>query len=202
MTATNKDSKSKIKKAKVHCSHTELVPIDDVKPNPRNPNTHPALQIQRLAKIISEQGWRAPITISKRSGLIVRGHGRLSAAMLLGLKKVPIDYQNYNTEAEEHADMLADNRIAELSEINEGMLKELLVEIDSEPIDMELSGFSNLEYHELITEGPTGPEAITTGSGMFIKVGFDQGDEERMNTLYNQLIDDGYKASMTNNEVG
>jgi hypothetical protein len=29
-------------------------------------------------------GWRNPVTVSRRSGLIVRGHGRLEAALLIG----------------------------------------------------------------------------------------------------------------------
>jgi hypothetical protein len=52
-------------------------PVESVVGNPRNPNVHPERQIELLAKIISAQGWRAPITVSTRSGFVVRGHGRL-----------------------------------------------------------------------------------------------------------------------------
>ena len=61
----------------IHCAHDELVDITTLVPNPRNPNRHPDKQIELLAKIIQNQGWRAPITVSTRSGFIVRGHGRL-----------------------------------------------------------------------------------------------------------------------------
>jgi len=87
--------------------------------NPRNPNKHPQEQIKLLATIIRSQGWRAPITVSRQSGYVVRGHGRLAAAILLGTEVVPVDYQNYATEAEEWADLIADNRIAELSAIGD-----------------------------------------------------------------------------------
>jgi hypothetical protein len=33
-----------------------------------------------VAAAIQAHGWRAPVTVSKRSGLAVRGHGRLAAA--------------------------------------------------------------------------------------------------------------------------
>ncbi len=56
----------------VHCAHTALVDPNTLKPNPVNPNRHSAHQIQLLASIIQEQGWRNPVTVSKRSGLIVR----------------------------------------------------------------------------------------------------------------------------------
>jgi len=76
-----------------------------------------------LAKIMEFQGWRLPIVVSKSSGFIVRGHGRLLAAQRLGLKKVPIDEQDYENEAQEWADLIADNRIAELAETDRATLK-------------------------------------------------------------------------------
>ena len=60
----------------VKCAHDEMVSLKKLVPNSRNPNKHPKKQIAMLAKIIEMQGWRAPITVSNRSGLIVRGHGR------------------------------------------------------------------------------------------------------------------------------
>ena len=102
----------------VFCAHDAIVAIEKLIPNPKNPNTHPDAQIQALGRIIRLTGWRAPITVSKRSGFIVKGHGRLAAAKLEGLTEVPVDYQNYTNEAEEYADLVADNRIAELAEID------------------------------------------------------------------------------------
>lgn len=103
----------------VFCAHDAIVAIEKLIPNPKNPNTHPDAQIQALGRIIRQTGWRAPITVSKRSGFIVKGHGRLAAAKLEGLTEVPVDYQNYTNEAEEYADLVADNRIAELAEPDE-----------------------------------------------------------------------------------
>ena len=77
----------------VYCAHSQMVEIEKVIPNPRNPNKHSEKQIALLSKIIAAQGWRAPITVSTRSGFIVRGHGRLLAARKLGLAEVPVDYQ-------------------------------------------------------------------------------------------------------------
>ena len=105
----------------VHCAFDEMMPIESVIPNPRNPNTHPDKQIKLLAKIINTQGWRAPITVSKRSGFIVRGHGRLLAAQLLNLETVPVDLQDYESEAAEWADLIADNRLAELATIDDSL---------------------------------------------------------------------------------
>ena len=84
----------------VYCAHDAIVKTADMKPNPKNPNQHPEEQLRRLGSIIRAAGWRNPITVSTRSGLIVRGHGRLMAAQLAGLNEVPVDYQNYATEAD------------------------------------------------------------------------------------------------------
>lgn len=130
----------------VYCSHDEIVDIMKVIPNPKNPNSHPERQIEILAQVILAQGWRKPITVSKRSGFVVAGHGRLLAALLLKTKKVPVDYQDYATEAEEYADLVADNRISELSSINEDLLIDILNEINDTDIDTILTGY---EYHEI-----------------------------------------------------
>lgn len=130
----------------VYCSHDEIVDIMKVIPNPKNPNMHNDRQIEILSQVIKAQGWRKPITVSKRSGFVVSGHGRLLAALLLKAEKVPVDYQDYANEAEEYADLVADNRIAELSDINEDLLIEILNEINDTDIDTILTGY---EYHEI-----------------------------------------------------
>ena len=100
---------------KVECAHDKIVLLKDLKEHPGNPNKHPPGQIKLLAKIIRVSGWRNPIVVSNRSGLITKGHARLMAAKALGEKLVPIDLQDYANEKDEIADMIADNRIASVS---------------------------------------------------------------------------------------
>jgi DNA modification methylase len=133
----------------VFCAHTELVETEKLVPNPRNPNRHPESQIKLLAKIIRAQGWRNPIVVSKRSGFVIKGHGRLDAAKLLECERVPVDFQDYENEAAEWADMLADNRIAELAETDAEELKALIKELDGQ-IDLDLTGFDALSLEELL----------------------------------------------------
>ena len=141
----------------VHCAYDEIVDADELVPNPRNPNRHSEEQLRLLAKIIKHQGWRAPITVSNRSGFIVRGHGRLVAAKLLAAECVPIDRQDYATEAEEWADLVADNRLSELNEMDPVSLKELLQELDSGLLaalgaDMELTGYTDAAVADLMSQ--------------------------------------------------
>lgn len=135
----------------VFCAHDAIVDVAKLVPNPKNPNQHPDSQIQLLGRIIRQTGWRQPITVSKRSGFIVKGHGRLAAALLEGVKEAPVDYQNYTTEAEEYADLVADNRIAELAETDNKLLADILADIDTGEIPMELTGYTEDEVANLVT---------------------------------------------------
>lgn len=124
----------------VYCAFDKILEIDSVQPNPKNPNQHSEEQIALLAKIIGTQGWRAPITISTRSGLVVRGHGRLQAALEAGYTEVPVDYQAYTDEESELADLVADNRIAELAQMDAQMLSDIFQNLSD--FDLELTGFT------------------------------------------------------------
>ena len=131
----------------VFCAHDAIVAIDKLVPNPKNPNQHPEEQINLLGRIIKATGWRQPITVSNRSGFIVKGHGRLLAAREAGITAAPVDYQEYATEAEEYADLVADNRLAELAELDKGKLAELFAEFD--PETLELTGYSEEEAEDI-----------------------------------------------------
>jgi hypothetical protein len=136
----------------IYCAYDELRDPAALIENPRNPNKHPKDQIALLAKIIQHQGWRAPITVSKQSGFIVRGHCRLYAALVLKLDAVPIDLQDYATQADEHADLIADNRIGELAEMDLGILKDVLLELDVGDFDMDFTGFDTAAIEGLMTQ--------------------------------------------------
>lgn len=119
-----------------------------------------------LAKIICSTGWRHSIVVSTRSGFVTKGHGRMAAAALIGEKTgfwdVPVELQDYDTEAEEWADIIADNRIAELSELDNGLVAELAGEIASELGDAfspDLLGYTEAAYTELFPAPETPEEA-------------------------------------------
>ena len=157
---------------KIECAHDKIVALDKLKPHPANPNKHPEQQIALLAKIIKAQGWRNPIVVSKRSGLITKGHARLEAAKLIGTDTAPVDYQDYANEKEELADMIADNRIAELAEPDRTMLRELAEQLDDGAFDMDLTGFDHDALEELMTAAP--PE-----NGVDAEPQIDKADELR-----------------------
>lgn len=138
----------------VHCAHHKLVPIGDLKPNPANPNKHPARQIELYGAAIRAHGWRESVTVSKLSGLIVRGHGAILAARIIGAAVIPVEYQDYATPAEELADLLADNRLAHLSATDAELLKAALQALDP----CAVTGYSCTEIAELLAELAPLPE--------------------------------------------
>lgn len=160
-------------KIPVFCAYDKIVKIEELKPNPANPNKHPATQIKKLAENIASLGWRNPITVSTLSGFIVKGHGRLMAAQFLNCKEVPVDYQEYATKEEESADLLADNRIQELSETDRKILLQCFEEYDNGSIPFELSGFTEDEYGELASAfdeyEPKNKEDKTQGEDLEVK---------------------------------
>ena len=133
----------------VFCAHDAIVALEKLIPNPKNPNTHSDEQVKLLGRIIQATGWRQPITVSNRSGFIVKGHGRLLAARMAGLTEAPVDFQEYTSEAEEWADLVADNRLAELSEINNALLMDIFQDIDLSEIPAELTGYTEQEIQDI-----------------------------------------------------
>ena len=144
----------------VFCAHSQIVQVANLRPNPKNPNKHPKEQIALLANIISATGWRQPITISAQSGYIVKGHGRYMAALAAGLTEAPVDIQNYTSEQEEYADLLADNRLAELSNIDDALLADIFTDIDPEQIPVELTGYTEKEVADLLAAMNAGLEEM------------------------------------------
>ena len=100
------------------------------------------------------------MVISKNSGFIVAGHGRVLSAKKLGLSQVPCDIQEFENEADELAHLVADNRIAELSELNRSTLADIVGELDNGEFDLELTGFEMEDFEELMTAAPPEDEVL------------------------------------------
>ena len=122
--------------------------IGDIQRNPSNPNRHSTEQIQRLARVIERNGWRNPLVVSKRSGYLVKGEGRLLASLSLGLEVVPAEYQDYATDDEEWSDLIADNKMSELSVQDRESLKEIVSKMET--ADYSATGFTQSEIDNLM----------------------------------------------------
>jgi ParB-like chromosome segregation protein Spo0J len=149
-------------KAPINCTYSDVWPLSKFVNHPKNPNRHSHEQIALLASIIQTHGWRRPIVVSSRSGLIVKGHGRLMAAKVAGLTEAPVEIQDYANEAAELSDLLADNRIAEFSDTDSEALRGLLDDIKAADVSLSLAGFSEKALAGLLSGmGDDKPEEET-----------------------------------------
>ena len=136
----------------VWCAYDKLVKIDELLAHPKNPNTHPQNQIKLLAQNIRYHGWRHAIVVSKLSGYIVAGHGRLEAAKELGVSIVPVEYQNFATEDNELAVLVGDNRLAELSSLDTNSLQDIVEQFKENDFDTILAGYEPADLESLLEE--------------------------------------------------
>ncbi len=141
----------------IHCISDQLVPIEKLKPHPKNRNRHSQEQIERLAKIISYSGFRKPIVVSNRSGFITSGHGRLLAAQLLGMKELPVSFQDYESDEQELADLTADNAIASWAQLDLSGINADLADLGPD-FDVDLLGIRGflLDLSEVDPESKVG----------------------------------------------
>ena len=68
--------------------HIEMIFIGALKPNPRNARTHSKKQAKQISESIREFGFTNPLLIDNEN-MVLAGHGRLAAAQLLDMDKVP-----------------------------------------------------------------------------------------------------------------
>lgn len=129
-----------------------LADINELIPYINNARTHSEKQIAQVAASIKEFGFLSPIVISE-DNTILCGHGRFYAAQKLGLKKVPCIKENYLTEAQKKAYIIADNKLA----LNAGWDNELLTielsELQGLDFDLDLLGFDDKELSKLFDDG-------------------------------------------------
>lgn len=148
----------------------KMVPIGKLKPHPKNPNKHTPEQIQRLAEIIEFQGWRYPIKVSKQSGFITSGHGRLDAAKLKGWKQVPVSVQKYDSEEQEYADVVSDNAIASWSELDLSSINADLGDLGPD-FDIDLLGIKDFEIDIADKEPGCDEDEIPEVKKSFVEIG-------------------------------
>lgn len=96
--------------------------IAELIPYAKNPRKNDQA-VNAVAASIREFGFKVPIVIDS-AGVIVAGHTRLKAALMLGLETVPCVVADDLTEDQIKAFRLADNKTAELAEWDLALLDE------------------------------------------------------------------------------
>lgn len=121
-----------------------MVPLSEIKLNPKNRNKHPKEQIDQLINIIKYQGFRRPVTISNRTGNLSCGEGRYLAAKKLKMEKIPAIYQDYDSEEQEYADGIADNAIDKWADLDLSSINNDFTDMGPD-FDIDLLGIKGFE---------------------------------------------------------
>jgi DNA modification methylase len=139
----------------------QYVSPDRLRPYAGNARSHSRKQLKLIADSIKRFGFTNPILVTDDFEVIA-GHGRLQAAKSLAMQLVPVVAVSSLSEADKKALIIADNRIAELSNWDRDILAiEYQGLHDLHFDDLEVTGFSLGEIDTILDDAsekkPVGP---------------------------------------------
>jgi len=153
--------------------------LKDLKPNPRNPRKITEEKLKMLKKSLEQFGDLSGFVYNVRSGQLIGGHQRAKAlppdavlrienrcpvtssgTVAFGYVLIGVERFNYREvdwdEVTEKAANIAANKHG--GEFDDDILKEWLLDLDTQNIDMDLTGFDKDELAELMA--PIGQKGI------------------------------------------
>jgi hypothetical protein len=140
---------------RVHANQIVLRAPASLRVNPRNAHTHLKKQIRQIAKSLNAVGFVGTIIVDEND-TVLAGHGRLEAAKLLDMDRVPTLRVNGLSDAQKRVFALADNKICENAGWDRDILVKELGELGPllEPIncDLTLTGFEAAEIDALFAD--------------------------------------------------
>ncbi|MBV9932550.1 MAG: ParB N-terminal domain-containing protein [Alphaproteobacteria bacterium] len=164
-------------------SLSQLAP-SALRPDPSNPRARKPQQVAAIAKSIRTFGFNVPVLVDQDCSIIA-GHGRVAAALKLGLETVPVIRIEHLSPNQRRAYMIADNRLTDISRWDERLLGEVLRDLTVADLDFELDaiGFSVAEIDlkiDALEEAEAEDAVPDTGSGTAITAA---GDTARLRLI-------------------
>lgn len=169
------------------------LPVDALRPHPRNYRDHPDDQVAHIIRSIELHGQYRNIVIA-RDGTILAGHGVVAAAKRLGIAELSVIRLDLDPNEPRAVQVLTgDNEIANLGDINDRQLVELLRELADDDLDQLLgTGFDEqqLNAYDFVSSPPslTAP-GDETGSEWVGLPGFEPTTDPRITVKFLSLID-------------
>jgi DNA modification methylase/ParB-like chromosome segregation protein Spo0J len=118
-----------------------LRPAAELRAHRGNARVHSAAQVEQIKASMLAFGFTNPLLVDEH-GVLIAGHGRLEAALALGIARVPVIVLRHLSAAQKEALRLADNRIAENATWDQALLREALAAVQAAEIDAAALGFS------------------------------------------------------------
>jgi len=127
----------------------------DLRPTPNNPRTHSDEQIARIADSIQRFGWTNPMLLARHpdepdAWQILAGHGRMAAAIKLGIEAVPYRDLTHLSEGDRLAYVIADNKLAEDAGWHDDSLALIFEELNAAGVPLETTGFDIEAANEIM----------------------------------------------------
>lgn len=122
----------------------KVLPVSELKNHPKNPNKHPASQIEAIAKSIERYGQYYPIIVDEDYNILC-GHGKKEGLIKLGKKEADVLVMHGLSEKQKLKLLSEDNKIQTLSMVDFSMQEALIREIG----EADIIGF-NPQYIENI----------------------------------------------------
>lgn len=159
--------------------------------NPRNNQN----AIQKVADSIKRFGFASPIIARKADGMIIAGHTRYKAAQYLKLTKVPVRFMDLDP-ADSKLLALADNKIGEIAEWNDDLLKSILQDLKDDEIDLSNIGFSDDELNKILNDNQIDEniDYEEEDMGFVYQIFVEDLTSETQAELLERLINEGYKC--------
>jgi ParB-like chromosome segregation protein Spo0J len=176
----------------------DRVPPAELIPYSNNAKEHPEEQVKKIASSIKNYGWDQPIVVDGENE-IIKGHGRLQAAELLGLSEVPVIRREDLTEAEAKASRIADNKTAESAWIDDVLETEIDILAQEDEIEMDSLGFDDDEIDDLLQPDDALPEPAeeeALGLEAEYEVIIECNDELEQERVYDELTTEGYECRL------
>jgi ParB-like chromosome segregation protein Spo0J len=125
--------------------------ISEISPAKYNPRKISDEAMGRLTKSLAEFGNIQPITWNARTGNVVGGHQRLKVYQAMGKTEVEVWAVDLDEQKEKAAN-IALNKLA--GEFDLPALKDILEDIDTGNLDLEITGFGINEIAEMMEQIP------------------------------------------------
>lgn len=139
----------------------KLVPIEQVKQHPDNPNNG---DVEKLIESIQVNGFYTTITADRQTGYILAGNHRYQALHALGATQIPVVW----VDKDRHGTLrilVGDNATGQLAEVDRSGQAEILRELMESNLGIAGTGFDPDSYQRLLEQLLLDQQPIPTADG-------------------------------------
>lgn len=176
------------------------LPLEAMKPNPRNPKKHTKAQLAHIRESILRFGFLDPIGVWGEEHIVVEGHGRLEALRQMAAAQeirlpdegVPCIRLDHLSKRDRDAYMLEHNQATMETGWDDDVLDELLGDLSQDGLDMGAFGFDvpgeemedgkytldvHIPQYEVRGETPNFADMLDSGKAGALTVALSQGGD-------------------------